>query len=64
MCSHPFPSVPEALQVGRLQSHLRQVQEDPSMFCKACGSEGHEESAEWCAMHLVVVEGTMVLNLG
>ena len=56
-------SVPEALEVAKLKSHLCQVQEDPTKFCEACGHEGCEEGGS-CVMHLVVVEGTMVLNLG
>lgn len=63
--SHPPPpSVPEALEIGRLHSHLCQVQKDPSKFCEACGgSVGCEEDADCRVVHLVVVEGTMVLNL-
>ena len=58
------PTDPGALEVGRLQSHLGQVQENPTVFCEACSSEGHGKGAECCDVHLVVVEGTMVLNLG
>lgn len=59
----PPPPVPEALDVGRLKNHLGQVKEQPTAFCEACREEGHKMGADCSQAHLVVMEGTMVLNL-
>ena len=60
--SHP-PPAPEALEVGRLKSYLREVQKQPTVFCEACRKDSHERDSDCTHGHLVVLEGTMVLNL-